>query len=46
MGGAPGILFFTGWAKAENAATRLCDHPFLVRVNNADSDPAGVRRNQ
>jgi hypothetical protein len=34
--GAPGIPFFTGRAKAENAADRLCDHPFLIRMHNAD----------
>jgi len=34
--GAPGIPFSTGRAKAENAADRLCDHPFLIRMHNAD----------
>ena len=42
MGRAPGILFFTGRANAENAAARLRDHPLLVRVQNTDGD----RRNQ
>jgi|GEM_PF-5222047 hypothetical protein len=45
MGRVPGILFFTGRANAENAATRLYNHPILANEQNADGDPAGVRRN-
>jgi hypothetical protein len=33
------ILLFS--AKAENAANRLGYHPFLVRVHDADRNPAG-----
>jgi hypothetical protein len=32
-------------AKVENAANRLGYHPFFVRANNADGNPAGRRGN-
>jgi len=36
--GALGIPFFTGRAKAENAANCFCDYPCLIRVHNADGE--------
>ena len=32
-------------AKAENAANRFGDHDFFVAMDDADSDPAGIRGN-
>ena len=38
------IPFFTAHAEAENSADRARDHPFLVRMNDADRNPACCRR--
>ena len=39
------IPFFTGHANFENSADRVRDHPFLVRMNHTNYDPAGMRGN-
>jgi hypothetical protein len=37
--------FFTDPAKSEIAPHQARDHPFFVRMNDADCDPAGIRGN-
>ena len=40
------MIMFVFNCKTQNAADRVRDHPFLVRMNDANSDPAGIRGNQ
>ena len=39
------MIMFVFSCKTQNAADRSRYHPFLVRMNDADMDPAGIRGN-